>query len=123
MIEALARDGQRASGHLFSTAVFFYGTRFDPALASSIKAPLLLVTGDADPLCPMEVVQNVARKAGKQGKKDVVTRVYAGRAHGFAHKPKSTEEDEDAEDAFQATKQWLLEHLLEGSPDWLNPFL
>lgn len=133
VIEALARDGQRVTEyaalnlpdrtheHLFSAAVFFYGTRFDPTIASDISVPMLLITGDNDSLCPMEAVQEVARRAGKKGKNEVVTRVYVGRGHAFAHKPETGEEDEDAEDAFKATRQWLHEHLLEGSLEWLEP--
>ncbi|CAI7889022.1 unnamed protein product [Closterium sp. NIES-53] len=132
LIEALSRDGSSGSdgdgltAELFSTGVFFYGTRFDPAVAGSIQVPLLLVAGDSDSLCTIETLQEVARRvkggAGR-GKEEVevVTRVYAGRGHAFAHRPKSMEEDEDAEDAFHATRHWLHEHLLEGAPGWTEP--
>ncbi|GJP39800.1 hypothetical protein CLOM_g24141 [Closterium sp. NIES-68] len=130
LIEALARDGSSGSdsaglsAELFSAGVFFYGTRFDPAVAGSIRVPLLLVAGDSDSLCTMETLQEVARrvKGGGVGEEvEVVTRVYAGRGHAFAHRPKSMEEDEDAEDAFHATRHWLHAHLLEGAPGWTEP--
>ncbi|CAI5473642.1 unnamed protein product [Closterium sp. Yama58-4] len=132
LIEALARDGSSGSdgegltAELFSTGVFFYGTRFDPAIAGSIRVPLLLVAGDSDSLCTTEILQEVARRvkggAGAGGEAvEVVTRVYAGRDHAFAHRPKSMEEDEDAEDAFHATRHWLHAHLLEGAPGWTEP--
>ncbi|CAI5517035.1 unnamed protein product [Closterium sp. Naga37s-1] len=131
LIEALARDGSSGSdgdgltAELFSTGVFFYGTRFDPAIAGSIRVPLLLVAGDSDSLCTVETLQEVARRvkggAGPGKEVEVVTRVYAGRGHAFAHRPKSMEEDEDAEDAFHATRHWLHEHLLEGAPGWTEP--
>ncbi|KAH9549692.1 hypothetical protein CY35_10G032400 [Sphagnum magellanicum] len=103
VIQALARDTKGR----YTTGVTFYGTRFDPALAVQIKVPLLLITGDKDPLSPVDVVRQVESQV-----KGAQARVYKGRGHGFVHMPESVEDDEDAEDAFEATRNWLHDHLL-----------
>lgn len=103
VIETLARD----TGRQFATAVSFYPTRFDPALATQIKVPILIITGDKDELCTVDNVKNVSSQIeGSQ------TRIYAGRGHAFAHRPGTQEEDGDAEDAFIAMKSWLHDKLL-----------
>lgn len=111
LIETLAVDKE----DLFSAGVFFYGTRFDPSLGSSISAPLLLISGDSDPLCPTETIQQVEKNVPGS-----VSIVFSGRGHGFAHHPKCTEDDEDAEKAFALAKHWLQVHLLgEEAGSWV----
>ena len=102
-IQTIARD----TVSRYTTAVSFYGTRLDPALAESIKVPILLITGDSDKLSPVEVVNEVAMKV--EGAQALV---YAGRGHAFAHLPESLEDDEDAEKAFEAMRHWLHDHFL-----------
>eukprot|EP00271_Cylindrocystis_brebissonii_P003817 TRINITY_DN1505_c0_g2_i1.p1 TRINITY_DN1505_c0_g2~~TRINITY_DN1505_c0_g2_i1.p1 ORF type:complete len:336 (+),score=60.43 TRINITY_DN1505_c0_g2_i1:266-1273(+) len=107
LIETLARDDEGR----FSAGVFFYGTRFETSLGAKIKVPLLLITGDSDPLCSEEDVRQVA-----QGVAESKVAVFTERGHAFAHHPKTVEEDEDAEEAFIMAKKWLHDHLLEGAP-------
>ncbi|XP_044962691.1 carboxymethylenebutenolidase homolog isoform X1 [Hordeum vulgare subsp. vulgare] len=103
LVETLARDADSC----FSAGVCFYGSRMDASLGAQIAAPVLFVCGDGDPLCPVETVRELERRA--RGAKAAV---YAGRGHGFAHRPESLEDDGDAEDAFAKMKSWLHDHLL-----------
>ncbi|KAF8779426.1 hypothetical protein HU200_002696 [Digitaria exilis] len=108
LVEALARDGEAdAESRCFSAGVCFYGSRMDASLGDRVAAPVLFVCGDGDPLCDVETVRELERRA--RGAKAAV---YAGRGHGFAHRPQSEEEDADAEDAFNAMRRWLHDHLL-----------
>eukprot|EP00252_Welwitschia_mirabilis_P022642 TRINITY_DN6188_c0_g1_i1.p1 TRINITY_DN6188_c0_g1~~TRINITY_DN6188_c0_g1_i1.p1 ORF type:complete len:328 (+),score=55.68 TRINITY_DN6188_c0_g1_i1:217-1200(+) len=104
LVEALAKDAQ---SH-FGAAVCFYGTQINPTRLVQIKIPLLFIVGDVDPLCPIGQLHD----AKKQLKGSEV-HVYSGRGHGFAHHPKTLEEDEDAEDAFSRMKNWLNSNLLQ----------
>ncbi|TKW27127.1 hypothetical protein SEVIR_3G237900v4 [Setaria viridis] len=103
LVEALARDAEGC----FSAGVCFYGSRMDASLGDRIAAPVLFVCGDGDPLCPVETVRELGRRA-----RGARAAVYAGRGHGFAHRPQSVEDDADAEDAFNAMRGWLHDHLL-----------
>ncbi|KAJ1263042.1 hypothetical protein BS78_09G154300 [Paspalum vaginatum] len=103
LVEALARD----SGACFSAGVCFYGVPMDASLGDRVAAPVLFVCGDGDPYCTVDTVRELERRA--RGARALV---YAGRGHGFAHRPQSVEEDADAEDAFNAMRGWLHEHLL-----------
>ncbi|CAN6350928.1 unnamed protein product [Urochloa humidicola] len=105
LVETLARDGD--GERCFSAGVCFYGSRMDASLGGRVAAPVLFVCGDGDPLCPVETVRELERSAG-----GARAAVYAGRGHGFAHRPQSVEEDVDAEDAFNAMRGWLHDHLL-----------
>ncbi|PON72550.1 Dienelactone hydrolase [Parasponia andersonii] len=58
VIEVLARD----QGAYFGVGVSFYGTRIDPSLASNLKAPVLFISGDNDPLCPVSLLKNVEKR-------------------------------------------------------------
>jgi len=108
LVEALARDADAGEGgRCFSAGVCFYGSRMDASLGARLAAPVLFVCGDGDPLCPVETVRELERRAG-----GAMAAVYAGRGHGFAHRPQSVEEDADAEDAFNAMRGWLHDHLL-----------
>ncbi|KAL5558431.1 hypothetical protein UlMin_034642 [Ulmus minor] len=104
VIEVLARD----QGAYFGTGVSFYGTRMDTSLASKVKVPLLLISGDEDPLCPVSVLKNIESRTDSSSK--VV--IFSGRGHGFAHRPESPEEDGDAEQAFLITRNWLSDELV-----------
>ncbi|XP_020095946.1 carboxymethylenebutenolidase homolog [Ananas comosus] len=104
LIEALARD---YDCEYFGTGVCFYGTSVDPSLGSRIKAPVLFIAGDNDPLCPLSVLEEIEKKI--EGSR---LAIYLGRKHGFAHRPDSQEEDADAEDAFTAMRNWLHDALL-----------
>ncbi|TVU19479.1 hypothetical protein EJB05_35630, partial [Eragrostis curvula] len=107
LLETLARDSQSQNAAFFRAGVCFYGSRMDASLGDRVAAPVLFVCGDGDPLCPVETMRELERRAG-------ICRalVYAGRGHGFAHRPQSVEEDADAEDAFNAMRAWLQDHLL-----------
>ncbi|RLM99228.1 hypothetical protein C2845_PM06G20860 [Panicum miliaceum] len=105
LVEALARDADAES--CFSAGVCFYGSRMDASLGGRVAAPVLFVCGDGDPLCPVETVRELERRA-----RGARAAVYAGWGHGFAHRPQSVEEDADAEDAFNAMRWWLHDHLL-----------
>ncbi|KAJ1389204.1 Dienelactone hydrolase [Sesbania bispinosa] len=104
VLEVLAQD----QGACFGTGISFYGTRMDPLVASQIKAPVLFILGDNDPLCAVSETENIQKKIDK-GSKVVI---FPGRGHGFAHRPASPEEDEDAEQAFVIMRDWLYNHLL-----------
>ena len=84
LVETLARDADAC----FCAGVCFYGSRMDASLGARIAAPVLFVCGDGDPLCPVETVRELERTA--TGAKAAV---YAGRGHGFAHRPESLEDD------------------------------
>lgn len=107
LLETLAAD---AAGE-FQTAVCFYGTKFDPSVADSIRAPVLFVTGDSDPLSPVETLELVTSKIPGSALK-----VYAGRGHAFGHHPASMDDDDAAEDAFGEMRKWFHDHLLKGAP-------
>lgn len=107
LLETLAADG----GREFSTAVFFYGTKFDPSIADSIQVPVLFITGDQDPLSPVDTVEQLKAKVPGSA-----IRVYAGRGHAFGHHPASMDDDDAAEDAFGEMRKWLHDHLLMGAP-------
>lgn len=104
VLEVLAQD----QGAYFGVGVSFYGTRMDQSLASSVKAPVLFIAGDNDPLCPVSLLENVEKRIGR-GSRVVV---FEGRDHGFAHRPESPEEDADAEQAFVMTRNWLYDGLV-----------
>lgn len=104
VIEVLAQD----QGASFGTGVSFYGTRIDTSVASNVKVPILFISGDNDPLCPVNVLESIERSIGR-GSRVVV---FKGRGHGFAHRPQSFEEDEDAEQAFMMMKNWLNDGLV-----------
>ncbi|XP_022875970.1 carboxymethylenebutenolidase homolog [Olea europaea var. sylvestris] len=91
----------------FGVGVSFYGTRIESSAASNIKVPLLLIAGDSDPLCPIDVLEDI-EKRNKESKMVV----FRGRDHGFAHRPQTPEEDEDAEEAFKIMRDWLHDGLL-----------
>ncbi|KAJ6383716.1 hypothetical protein OIU78_027080 [Salix suchowensis] len=104
VIDVLSRD----QGACFGVGVSFYGTRMDPALASTIRVPVLFVSGDSDPLCTVSFLKDIERRIGEGS--EVV--VFEERGHGFAHNPSSPEEDEDAEKAFTIMRNWLHEGLV-----------
>lgn len=104
VIEVLARD----QGACFGTGVSFYGTRMYSSQAANIKVPVLLITGDKDPLCPVVVLKELESSIGR-GSRVVV---FEGRGHGFAHQPESAEEDSDAEQAFMLLRNWLCNGLV-----------
>ncbi|XP_047153965.1 carboxymethylenebutenolidase homolog [Vigna umbellata] len=104
VLKVLAQD----HGSCFGAGISFYGTRMDAIAASDIKAPVLFILGDNDPLCVVSEIQNIQKKIG-EGSKVVV---FPGRGHGFAHRPGSPEEDVDAEHAYVIMRDWLYDHLV-----------
>ncbi|KAG5033557.1 hypothetical protein AAZX31_06G303600 [Glycine max] len=104
VLKVLAKD----QGACFGTGVSFYGTRIDPLAASDIKAPVLFILGDNDPLCQVSEIENVEKKIAS-GSKVVL---FPGRGHGFAHRPGSPEEDVDAEQAYVIMRDWLYDRLV-----------
>ncbi|XVE55043.1 hypothetical protein DITRI_Ditri03aG0129400 [Diplodiscus trichospermus] len=97
-------------GDCFSTAVSFYGTRIDPSAASKLKVPVLFISGDNDPLCPVSFLSELEKSIGNKGSRVVI---FKGRGHAFAHRPGSPEEDADAEKAFTLMRNWLHDGLVE----------
>ncbi|XP_065880796.1 uncharacterized protein [Euphorbia lathyris] len=104
VIEVLSRDG----GVSFGVGVSFYGTRMDTSLASTIKVPVLLISGDNDPLCSVDVLKSM-EESMDDGSKVVI---FERREHGFAHRPNSPVEDTDAEQAFLIMRNWLYNGLV-----------
>ncbi|XP_027341671.1 carboxymethylenebutenolidase homolog [Abrus precatorius] len=104
VLKVLAQD----QGACFGTGISFYGTRMDPLAAADIKAPVLFILGDNDPLCEVSEIDNIRKKIDR----DSELVIFPGRGHGFAHRPGSPEEDVDAEQAYMITKDWLYDHLL-----------
>lgn len=104
VIDVLARD----QGARFAIGATFYGTRIDPSLGSKVKVPVLLISGDNDPLCAVSVMKDLEKGIGKGSK----LMIFGGRGHGFVHKPGSPEEDEDAEKAFLMLRNWLHDGLV-----------
>ncbi|KAF6139374.1 hypothetical protein GIB67_026216 [Kingdonia uniflora] len=105
LLEILAQEDQR---QYFNVGVCFYGTRMDPSLAPSVQSPILFVTGDSDPLCPVGALQDMEKSIGR-GSRVVV---FKDRGHGFVHRPQSSEEDADADEAFSIMRNWLHDGLL-----------
>ncbi|KAK1300704.1 hypothetical protein QJS10_CPB13g00714 [Acorus calamus] len=103
LIEILARDKQA----YFGTGACFYGTQMNPSLAAEINVPVLFISGDNDPFCPLSTVYEMEKRI--EGSRVVI---YNGRGHGFAHRPESPEEDEDAENAFVVMRHWLHDYLV-----------
>ena len=103
IFEVLARD----DGRRFMTAACFYPTNFDSTIATKIHVPLLFVCGDNDDKCSPDMLESIATQM-----RNAKTLLYSGRGQGFAHRPKSLEEDGDAENAFLAMKSWLHEKLV-----------
>lgn len=99
VIDVLARD----EGTCFLIGASIYGTQVDPSLATKVKVPVLLISGDNDPLCPVSVMKDLEKGMG-EGSKLVI---FGGRGHGFVHNPGSPEEDDDAEKAFLMLRNWL----------------
>ncbi|KVH98250.1 carboxymethylenebutenolidase homolog [Cynara cardunculus var. scolymus] len=99
VVEVLADDHD---GY-FGLGVSFYGTRIEPSVAANVKVPILFITGDNDPLCPVKVVEDIERH--NVGGSKVV--VFKGRGNGFVHRPASAEDDKDAEAAFMIMRNWL----------------
>ncbi|KAI5059588.1 hypothetical protein GOP47_0025907 [Adiantum capillus-veneris] len=102
ILEVLAKDSEQQ----YATAVSFYPTRLDETLATRISVPILLISGDKDELCPSDKLRNIAGQI-----KGSEARIYPGRGHAFAHCPTS-DDDEDAEDAFVVMKAWFHEKLV-----------
>ncbi|XP_034675083.1 carboxymethylenebutenolidase homolog [Vitis riparia] len=103
VIDVLAQD----QGAHFGTGVSFYGTRINPSAAANVKVPVLFISGDDDPLCPVNLLKDIEKSIGR-GSRLVI---FEGRGHGFAHRPESPEDDEDAEQAFTVLRSWLQEGL------------
>ncbi|MCL7028004.1 hypothetical protein MKW94_006144 [Papaver nudicaule] len=99
ILETLSQD----QGSYFGIGACFYGTRINPSVAESINVPVLFISGDNDPLCPVDLLHDLEKNIGK-GSKVVV---FEGRGHGFVHRPESQEEDEDADAAFSILRNWL----------------
>ncbi|XP_026455546.1 carboxymethylenebutenolidase homolog [Papaver somniferum] len=104
ILETLSQD----QGSYFGTGACFYGTRINPSVADSINVPVLFISGDKDPLCPVELLHDLEKNIGR-GSKVVV---FEGRGHGFVHRPESQEEDEDADAAFSILRNWLHDGLV-----------
>nr|GMD75742.1 carboxymethylenebutenolidase homolog [Ipomoea batatas] len=104
ILDILAKD----QGSSFGAGISFYGTRINTSLSTKIKSPLLLISGNDDPFCPVSVLNDVDENVEKS---KVV--VFKGRGHGFVHRPQSPEEDRDAEEAFVIMRSWLNDFLLE----------
>ncbi|KAI4388832.1 hypothetical protein MLD38_001126 [Melastoma candidum] len=94
----------------FGAAVSFYGTRMDASAAANMKILVLFILGDEDPLCPVTGLEGIQKTIGRDSR--VV--IFKGRGHGFTvtHRPRSPEEDKDAEEAFVVMRNWLSEGLL-----------
>ncbi|KAI4320208.1 hypothetical protein MLD38_033713 [Melastoma candidum] len=104
LISVLAND----QALTFGAAISFYGTRMDSSAAANMKIPVLFISGDEDPLCPVTGLEGIQKTIGRDSK--VV--IFKGRGHGFAHRPGSPEEDKDAEEAFAVMRNWLSGGLL-----------
>lgn len=103
VIDVLGKD----QGAHFGTGVSFYGTRINPSAAGNVKVPVLFISGDKDPLCPVNLLKDIEMSIGR-GSRLVI---FEGRGHGFTHRPESPEDDEDAEQAFTVVRSWLQERL------------
>ncbi|KAL3845671.1 hypothetical protein ACJIZ3_003074 [Penstemon smallii] len=102
VIDILAQD----QGACFGSGVSFYGTRIDSSVTSNIKVPLLLIAGDGDALCPVGILEDIAKR-----NKVIKMVIFEGRGHGFVHRPQTYEEDADAEEAFMIMRSWLYDGL------------
>lgn len=105
VIDVLADDDQ---GSCFGIGVSFYGTRIDQAIAENVKVPVLFISGDDDPLCPVTLLKDVESRIGRGSR----TVIFEGRGHGFAHRPGTPEEDADAEQVFSIMRNWLHDGLV-----------
>ncbi|KAI4321044.1 hypothetical protein MLD38_034467 [Melastoma candidum] len=91
----------------FGAAVSFYGTRMDALAAANVKIPVPFISGDEDPLCPVTGLEGIQKTI----RRDSRVVILEGKGHGFAHRPRSPEEDKDAEEAFVVMRSWLSEGL------------
>ncbi|KAE8733460.1 hypothetical protein F3Y22_tig00001120pilonHSYRG00008 [Hibiscus syriacus] len=96
------------SKKLVSSDSVLEAAKMDPTAASKIKVPVLFISGDDDPLCPVSVLSEFEKIIG-EGSRVVI---FKGRGHAFSHQPGSLEEDEDAEQAFTLTRNWLHDALV-----------
>lgn len=107
VIDVLAKD----QSNNFGAGVSFYGTRIDRSVACDINVPVLFISGDKDPLCPVNLLRDLEKSIGR-GSRVVI---FEGRGHGFAHRPNSPDEDEGAEQAFLVMRSWLHDELVAGN--------
>ncbi|RVW95691.1 hypothetical protein CK203_031559 [Vitis vinifera] len=75
VIDVLAQD----QGAHFGTGVSFYGTRINPSAAANVKVPVLFISGDEDPLCPVNLLKDIEKSIGR-GSRLVI---FEGRGHGL----------------------------------------
>lgn len=107
VVDVLAKD----QSNNFGAGVSFYGTRIDRSVACDINVPVLFISGDKDPLCPVNLLRDLEKSIGR-GSRVVI---FEGRGHGFAHRPNSPDEDEGAEQAFLVMRSWLHDELVAGN--------
>ncbi|KAI3431869.1 DLH domain-containing protein [Psidium guajava] len=107
VIDVLAKD----QSHNFGAGVSFYGTRINRSVACNINVPVLFISGDEDPLCPVSLLRDIEKSIAR-GSRVVI---FEGRGHGFAHQPNSPDEDKDADQAFQVMRSWLHDKLVAGN--------
>lgn len=107
VIDVLAEDQDSC----FGIGVSFYGTRIDTSVADKVKVPVLFIAGDEDQSCAVKTIEDIEKRISEKCK----VMIFKGRGHGFVHRPGSPEEDEDAERAFIAMRNWLQDGLVAGT--------
>nr|GEY01756.1 carboxymethylenebutenolidase homolog [Tanacetum cinerariifolium] len=86
----------------FSLRVSFTTQESNHLLLPRLKVPVLYITGDEDPLCFVQVLEDI--EGNNVGGSRVV--VLKGRGRSFVHRPASAEDDQDAEEAFTIMRNW-----------------
>ncbi len=101
----------QAPGRIAAT-VCFYGERLVPIVDESrtLRAPLLLLVGEDDPVVPFDHVDRVRAELGYRQKLHEVV-LYPGVGHDFFCDPLPTFDAIAAEDAWRRSIAWLGKHL------------
>ena len=81
-------------------------------MGSNARCALLLVTGDSDPLVPMQHVKDLEKALLQNGAVGTFkVSVYEGYGHAFAHHPQTDGEREKGELAIKEGVDWMQTHL------------
>lgn len=100
-----------------ATAVCYYGggivnrregLKLEPVLgeAEKMRVPVLCLFGDRDASIPMDEVEAIRERLGRQPREHEVV-VYPGAGHGFACDERGSYDRDAAQDAWARTRAWL----------------
>lgn len=90
-----------------------YQLGFDPVdVGKSAICSLLFITGDEDPLVPMDIVATLRETMKSNEKmKDLEIQIVEKAGHAFAHHPKTEQDQIHSELSFARAEEYLRIHL------------